>query len=306
MMSAARQLALNPIEDGHSYSINIRTQDIPMQQPGAKIIASSEGFSWAFCNNPERQENLPRLHLASSQMLGHSNLCDSILIMVRNPVDYMRALHEQSIKEGGHESFGAFYRQQRKLIESTINLSLILEAYDRYFDKIVILSSDELRHTPDVFWDKYRSRLSAPKPMQTSFLEASRGLSSNKSLGGEKLYCLAVLNRYANMIQSTFEGLEDYKNIFPAEYSNFKKAYPNVTTWMNRRIAEFSTADDLSRLSQKLKEEKNKQDRFQEVVIDQEMANFIESNFIQPIERLKTIDEETIAGYRISLESVVQ
>ncbi len=86
-------------------------------------IASSEGLVYSYTNQPSKQCFIPLLQSYSAKVLGEANLSKNIIIIVRNPVDWLRSMHEQSIKEGGHESFKEFLENQKLLVLNTLNLN---------------------------------------------------------------------------------------------------------------------------------------------------------------------------------------
>jgi hypothetical protein len=296
-MAAARQHTEHATTPPR-YAITINSQNTGI------AIASSEGFSWAFTNAPEKQQHLDKLHSNSAQILGDSQLTNCILLMVRSPIGYLRALHEQTIKEGGFESFSQFIRNQRQLILATLDLPLILSAYQKYFSQIVLLSADELRTSPETFWGKFESELKLPPPSLMAQEKAKASFAANKSLG-DKLFRLAILNRHLTQLQDSFNSFDDYRERDPAEYRLLKQQMDQYGPWINRRVIEYSSPDQLKALCANFNENGLDHHDYQNIKIDAELAAFIETNYLSILDTIPTLNKAMLANYREELANAI-
>ncbi len=246
------------------------------------LMGSSEGFSWSYCNQPQHQAKLWDLHKNSASIIAEAQLTDTILLLVRNPFAYMRSLHEQSIKEGAYANFAAFFQEQRALIEATLDIQAIIEAYQVHFAKVVILNVDELRQTPDSFWKKYQQQLKVPIPQKGINKSNERRLAANSSLSN-RLPLLAALNAHSAQLLATFEKLDDYKTSRQQEFETLRSPYAKTYSKLHRRLAEYSDQQAFAKLGEQLGLNQLNKDEFQKIKVDKAMLDFIATRFIQPL-----------------------
>lgn len=301
VVQLVRQFSADEIDGGGQFPAI--TGEVPTLD-GHTNMASHEGFSWGYTNNPAKQHYIGRLHGVSAQMLGEAGLTDSILIMVRNPANWLRAMHEQTIKEGGSSDFATFREQQQQLILGPMNLAQMQREYGRFFDRVVFLSADQLRHQPDAFWSQYAEAFSVPVPAPEVLESAKDSFAANRSLGGA-VYELAMMNRYSGTLFNTFSGLQGYPEIFAQEYQGLRDVLDGRWLWHNRRIAEFATAEQLAALASQLNLDESGREAFLKVEIDASMAETIERIYLQPLEAGGTLSPELLAQYRTDLAAIV-
>lgn len=297
-VNAARKFAL---EDDLPVVEDVSGQVV--EKPGITLMASSEGFSWAYSGHIQRQKRFENLHRVSALILGETNLSDKVLIMVRNPKDLIRAVHEQTIKEGGSDDFRSFLERQRKLLEGVMNLSLMIEEYGKFFEKIVVLSADELRVSPSSFWRKYSKELGAPTPSENTFESLKNSFDVNKSLG-RRLGTLAGMNAFSKAQSDVFSGLPEYRQLFPAEHEMLTEVVNGHWKWLNRRIVEFGDEKQIEQIRTKLGLSGSCDDESQGVVADSKLHDFIETCYLAPLAGLSTIDKERIDGYANELAAI--
>jgi hypothetical protein len=266
-------------------------------------VISSEGFSWGWLNDPTKQASIKRLQEASARFIGETGLSGQVLIVVRDPVDLLRAVHEQSIKEGGYAPYPEFLNSQRVLCEGLLDLSFILETFGEFAENVVVLSADELRAAPEVFWTKYASSLGAPKPSQEALKVANApGPHQNSSLG-DRMPILARLNRFAAATTDCYEGLDLCHAVYPQEYGILRPLIGYNRQWLYRRLVEFASDEELHSLVELLAP--GDDDLQGGVFVDQALYDWIETRFLQPLEGLSTIPEELLSQYRQSLAAAL-
>ena len=209
---------------------------------GQTLIASSEALSWSFMDRPARQHLLPELQRMAASLVGSCELSETVLFMVRNPVDWIRAAREQTLKEGGGETGPDFIKLHRGLVEHVLDLARLQAVYRTHFKRVVFLSADEMRNEPDHFWAVYAEALDVPAPPQATLdamLADERG--SNRSLGPRQDW-LARLNRETLAIADLWAGLEGLPAPVIHAREQFMTQFRNGGRWASRRIAEH--ADD--------------------------------------------------------------
>lgn len=270
----------------------------PAAQAGKTTILTSEGFSWGWINGTGGREAVRNLRQIAAASFARSNLSGQVFIMVRDPIDWLRALHEQSIKEGGHHSYKVYMGHKKALALATLDLVHLIQVHRDSGHKVVILSADELRQAPTRFWAKYTDALGAPPPSASAISQVEkREFSGNVSLK-ERLPYLASLNRHSVRLGACFDGLAKYPAIFGAEYESLKPAATKSWIWINRRVAEFAQQSELKALIDSPEDAAT----FQDVFVSEDMVRHIEERFILPLAAEATIDRALIDRYRQSLE----
>lgn len=233
---AARQLAVRG-----------QTGNLPRLEHGLKaiagqtLVASSEALSWSFVDRPARQHLLPELQRIAASLVGTCQLSDTVLFMVRNPVDWIRAAREQALKEGGGESGKEFIDLHRGLVEHVLDLEHLQASFGAHFERVVFLSADEMRDTPDAFWESYANALGAPVPARAT-LDAVLGddRRSNRSLGPRQ-HWLSRLNRQTSAIADLWAGMEGLPGPAAHARTQLIAQFCNGSRWAARRLAEHAS-----------------------------------------------------------------
>ena len=234
---AARQLAIR------GQAENLPRLDHGLKPlSGQTLVASSEALSWNFLNRPARQHLLPELQRIAASLVGTCQLSDTVLFMVRNPVDWIRAAREQVLKEGGGESGSEFIGLHRGLVEHVLDLNHLQTCFGAHFDRVVFLSADEMRTSPDTFWQGYADALGVPVPAG-AILDAVLGddRRSNRSLGSRQDW-LFRLNRQMAAIAALWAGLDGLPEMTAHARQTLISQFRNGARWASRRLAEH--ADD--------------------------------------------------------------
>tara|TARA_R110002073_G_scaffold138984_1_gene288825 strand:+ start:572 stop:1771 length:1200 start_codon:yes stop_codon:yes gene_type:complete len=229
------------------YAVAGHTGKLPQLDHGLKavagqtLIASSEALSWSFMDRPARQYLLPELQRMAASLAGNCALSDTVLFMVRNPVDWIRAAREQTLKEGGSETGSDFIRLHRGLVEHVLDLAGLQAIFGTFFKRVVFLSADEMRHEPEHFWSVYAEVLGVPAPAQ-SILDAvlADDRRANRSLGARQAW-LARLNRQTRAIADLWAELEGLSGPAAHARTQFIAQFRNGGRWAARRLAEHAS-----------------------------------------------------------------
>ena len=164
--------------------------------------------------------------------------------------------------------------------------------------KVVIMSSDDLRDTPDDFWKWFSNKLGVEAPNKEACDKASSNkLASNPSLR-DRTYKLAALNKQSVIKKNCLLGLGDYYKIVPADAKAFIELN-DQEMWCNRRMVEFSTSEQLEKLYVKI--DGISEAEFTKVYIDKDMKDHLLKHFIEPIENIDTISTVAKKSYLDSI-----
>lgn len=297
LVKLCRDLALS----GSSQHIDLGPID-PIE--GETRVISSEGFTWGWLNQPEQQAAIGPLQETAARVMGDATLADKVLIVVRDPVDWLRACHEQTLKEGGCESYADFLRSQRRLCESVLDLRHLLAVFEERFAEVVVLSADEMKETPLDFWAKYSESLSVAAPDLLSQSDDGLQHNANRRLGKRALL-LARLNSLGQTLSGAFQSLDGY--YATAKTKEIEQLKPTATVlwkWYHRRLVEFASDEALAPLAEQL--DLDDDGSFQRVFVDPDLLHWIETRYLQPLERLATIPPALLARYRSSLAAALR
>ena len=258
-------------------------------------VASNEDFT--FFSDPCDYEFVKNLVGLSSHFLGKARISDKILLMIRNPIEWLRAAHEQSIKGGRFDSFGIFFKKEKNYLRNSLNLREILDAFEMFFE-IITLASEDLRVKPDKFWELYSQKLGVRKPekeLLNQILEVK--YTSNSSLG-ERSIKLAILNKFSAYKLECLNALGEY-NTFMQEESRANILYCEHERWSNRRMMEFASDESIEKLMSLLSE--FDAENFSQICIDVEIKDHLLKNFLEPLKRIDTVSDNLLDDYHSSI-----
>jgi hypothetical protein len=262
-------------------------------------VSSAEGFT--FVSEQAHYENILSLYKVSAHFLGKSQLSLKVLLMIRNPVEWIRAAHEQSIKEGGFGSYGEYYEKEKTYLENSLNIKEIINEYANYFD-VFTLSADQLRSEPDDFWELFSKNLDVGVPKKEIREQVSQNkLAVNASLKGRR-HKLAMLNKFSSAKNNSLRGLEDYFALIPEE-AHMSLKLSEHEKWSNRRIVEFATPEQLDTLTAHFEDIDDTE--FTRTYIDQHMKDHLLINFIEPLEKSDLVPRKLIDTYLDSINTAL-
>lgn len=266
---------------------------------GTTLIASSEGFSWAFLGRPHLLDRIRDLHQIGAAITAATRVTDTAVFMVRNPLDWIRAAHEQIIKDGGSMSGEAFLDCRRPLIECVLDLSHIQSVFGEHYRRVVFLSADEMRRDPETFWARYSDTLDAPRPGQ-SVLEkiASDQRFSNTSLKA-KTAALARLNRIFGEVGDAWRAADGLSPDLRKERDVVQPKYDLARVWAARRTAETLSEEDLEAILGGAHREMSKS--FTDLPLDEELRAYLREHFCDVVDGVDTIPDGLKAEYRAAL-----
>jgi hypothetical protein len=131
----------NRLRNGKTVSdIELKIAIDGKYNPNQSLVVSHEGFSAAFINEPEHQEKIPEFIEVSSKLLKQVDPeNDNLLIVVREPLAWIKSVYIQAVKQGGYGSAQDFVNEQAELIAHGLNLKYIVYEYGKHFENILVL-----------------------------------------------------------------------------------------------------------------------------------------------------------------------
>jgi hypothetical protein len=154
-------------------------------------ILSNEGFSTAFLNEYKNQERIPEFIQKTSYNLFNLGENCGLLVLVRNPLDWIKSIYIQSIKEGNSEDIQKFINEQILFLYHSLNLKHIINSYSRYFNNILVLPFELLKEDEDKLWQTISHKFNVP-------LVENRMQKLNVSLDEKRVFLLSKMNEMSN------------------------------------------------------------------------------------------------------------
>ena len=280
-------------------NININIDRSTIIEDKKYTIASDEDFT--FISEPKHYECIKHLHGLSAHFLGKAQISPNILLMIRNPIEWLRAAHEQSIKGGKFGSYSDFYKKEKNYLKHSLDIKKIIQVYSIFF-KVITMAAENLREESDDFWKLFSELLNVTPPNKELLDQAQKNKNFSNSSLKDRSIKLAALNKFSAIKLGCLQALDDY-NTFMAEESKLSILYCEHERWSNRRMVEFASDEQLNNLTAQLYgiESKN----FSHVYIDKEMKEHLLKHFIEPLEEITSVPDKLKKSYIRSIEEAV-
>ena len=252
-------------------------------------VLSGEGLasSW-FCHMPELSEHIPKRQQLLATMFGP--LADKILIVIRDPVDWIRSAYAQMLKEGGYLSVESYVREFKVSIEKNLDLRALVTSWQQYDAEIVILPMELYKQDQDAFWIAYEGMLAMPRPDISRSVDVHSNPSVYETLGVHK-----SVNRILSILETVC--VEDQKNPVKDVFIEGLKA---ARLWGARSAMERLSSDQLIELKSLLALEKEQGN----LEIPTELAEHLQKNRgLSGRDRIIRVSDDT-EGYQQSVSSL--
>lgn len=289
--SYAREITFSSGPDADTFpnvSLNIELGS------GENKIGSSEGLTWAFMDEPNLQYALSAYHRTTARLLGESKATDKILIVIRDPVDWIHSAHAQHIKTGGYYDVASFLEENESFVSGVLDLSSIISAWSGYFENVVIIPVEYLKRDPERFWRRYEEGLGVSRP-----LGRGRSIKSINKTPWGSLQDLASINKLMSRIQQVYGELEEYRKLFPEEYEKLSYMMSRVRKWVPRRIAEYAPAGELSNLASGFSAQDSRS--FNALHLSSELSEHLLESYVEVMRKHLPDDWELVEEYRSSV-----
>lgn len=274
-------------ENLNNFSIDIETDRQRVE--GEHLIISNEGFSGAYLNKLEYQDKGSKFISEISMVLGSLEVTnENLLILVREPLSWIKSAFIQSIKQGGYGSAQKFVNTQKGFLLNSLNLSHILSSYSRYFNNILVLPFELLKDDEDKLWQAISDEFNVP-------LVKNRMQKLNVSLDLKRVFILSKMNEMSDKAVSTISTAKSYKR--KREKKNIISGYKQSSKWVHRRFVEHAKKKEIDELYKLFNLGKNDiPDDFYELELPDDLIKVIENNYFNVLEG--RIDKKYIRSYR--------
>jgi len=91
-------------------------------------------------------------------------MSDKVLMLVRDPVNWIHSCHAQHVKEGGAVSLERYLDEYRDVILNNLNLENRIKVWSRFGAEVVVLPLELAKSDDAAFWNAYEDRLGVSRP----------------------------------------------------------------------------------------------------------------------------------------------
>ena len=239
-------------------------------------VLSGEGLasSW-LCHSPELSEHIPKRQKLLATMFGP--LADKILIVIRNPIDWIRSAYSQSLKEGGSLGPDKYISDFRVSIEKNLDLRALVTYWEQFEAEVVILPMELFKENEESFWIAYERMLKMSRP------ESSR---SQKVVANPSFYETLEIHQSINKILSILETAcvenEEYLVVDGVKMRNIPvvdgviEGLKSAREWGSRSAMERLKSDQILELTELLSRTKEPG----RLELPTELTEHLQKNFI--------------------------
>lgn len=265
---------------------------LPQQAPDRHLVFSCEGATYSFQNRLALADYIPLKQKTLARIL--SAHAKTVLLVIRNPKDWIISSHSQNIKQGGVISLEDYVKNHPMIILNNLNLANIIAFYEEFGCNVIILPLEISKKSEEDFWLEYEARLNLPRPTPSQFPSDTIGANLTKKN-------TINLHRKLNSILQTLENLAT-----KGEYPNKKAALDALSyarKWGTRRaltVADENDIQTLGRLADVLISDSNT-----DIKCDAEFIDVLHQNFLKPLKKRGYFPyEDLLKTYQQSIEAM--
>ena len=177
--------------------------NFPPSIPGSVNMLTSESLTFSFLHEPEMGEMIVTKDAIASELL--SGLSDKILMLVRDPIEWITSCYAQQVKEGGLIAMNAYLDSHRAVILNNLDLTRRVREWSRTGAEVIVLPIELARRDDVLFWDAYETRLGVSRPAnwQGTFDVVGNNVTAYETIEAHRRMNAALL-----ALEGTLEGTD--------------------------------------------------------------------------------------------------
>ena len=145
-------------------SINV---ELPKLDNNKMNVFSSEGVTFSFIEDFQNGHLTQLKQQAMAVLL--KGLCSKVLMLVRDPIEWIVSAHAQHVKEGGSASLEEYFVGAKETIYHNLNINFIKSVFEEQGFEVVILPIELIKTSEKEFWKVYTDKLGIAKPTFVNF-----------------------------------------------------------------------------------------------------------------------------------------
>jgi len=254
-------------------------------------VMSTEGFTFSFLHEAELADAIPAKGKILAKTL--AGTAPKVLILIRNPVDWIRSAHAQQLKEGGIIGLNEYLKSHRKTLLNNLDLKTIIDTWQQIGAEVIVLPIELAKQNDETFWQAYEKRLGAKRP---THWQAELDPVANNQTKYETVSAHQQINELLFKLQKVLEPHEFQ------EKETAIKALDIARRLSTRRVMAYATNDEMAEIIASL----NLKQTGDKIKTDEEFRDALKENFITPL-----ADDPAFAAYNCleeysnSLEGIV-
>ena len=245
--------------------------NFPEFDDGLINMMTSEDLTFSYLHKPELGKAIAAKDKATAKLL--AQLTDKVLMLVRNPVDWIRSCHAQQVKEGGSVSLHEYLRSHREIILNNLNLERRIREWSSHGAEVILLPVELASQDEDRFWLAYEERLEASRPSgwQEVVDVVNANVTEYASLESHR-----QINRLLQLLEGSLERTDLHQK---AELTNLLGTARKLCV---RRAISYADEALISELG-KLLNIDPVNDRTEDVRLDDHYVEVIERDYLTPL-----------------------
>lgn len=284
----AEQVVMDNMDDIDSMVAKLNALRLPPHSQSSPVtdIVSSEGLTFTWIDSPELAAFIPLKQKALANAIGP--VCERVLLLCRNPIDWIRSMHAQSVKEGGATRLSDYLTTHSEVIKNNMNLSGILSYWMDVGCEVTVLPFELFVSDSAVFWAHYTNLLGLPIPDEHAMNLSVFGKNTTRY---DSLEIHTEMNRMLHRLEAICRQGEfpDKDTVLPALVTARK--------WGTRRALSVASSQDIEQLEADWLSHPSEQvsGKNSPLVIDDALKEFINTSYIQPIKPYLSMIDGTIS-----------
>lgn len=256
-------------------------------------LLSYEGFLYFGC----AEDTAPHHRHLTLQRQAHiaqalKPLGDKVLMVLRDPLDWIASSHAQYVKYGGALPLQRYFEYFRRPLLDNLDLARSLEIWEGQDFRPVALAVEDYRD-PARFWQSYEAQTGLPAPE-----EADDDALADNQTDQAALPARAAANELFDEVQRLIERQPPHLSNpeRKAEQKVLVDAMAKVKQWGLRRAFETMDADALARFSDRLA--LADETSFRRLQLDPEAQRHLRRNYLAPLARFPAFAPHLDAYHR--------
>lgn len=135
-------------------------------------VLTSEGITFSYISDFKHGKLTYLKQKSLAALL--DGVCTKVLLLVRDPKEWILSAYSQHIKEGGSLDFGDYLVRARHSLLNNLDLKYIKQIFEEHGFEITILPIELIKRSEEKFWLNYEDKLNIPKPDPCYFPEDRR------------------------------------------------------------------------------------------------------------------------------------
>ena len=237
-------------------------------------VLSQEGFTCAYIDNSAMSEFTNLRQQKMAEIL--AGLSNKVLMIVRDPIDWVYSAYAQYIHQGGHYSLHEYFNIYEKILLDNLNIKKIIRYWKAVGLDVQVIPLELMKLDADKFWQSY-SRLDVPIPDKYNSKISSLYKNETKK---ETVNAHAACNELLSLMETSYLGNYQKYDISTNERDKFVSVLQLTRKIVTRRFCHMADNESFDQLSSLLNQEKLS-NRKQTLCVETEFRKNIDRNFIQ-------------------------